>query len=108
VRIINHVIAFKKYFYIVKYIIFWKKVKLNDVIEMKCELTGLGRSRDVQTFVYYYENGVVKKSTFLHFRFTGYKSFLYFLNGINGYIKINDTSFSILGIKKLNDKYIKE
>jgi hypothetical protein len=108
IRLINHVVAFDKYFFIIKYFFLWKKVKIEDVIELKCEITGLGRSRDAQIFMYYLVDGNLNKSTFLHFRFTGYKSFLFFLNRISGRVRIDDDSFLILGIRKLNNEYVRE
>lgn len=106
IRIINHVVAFRRCFLIVKYFVFWKKVFVEDVVELKCELTGLGRSRDIQIFMYYLLNEKVEKSTFLHFRLTGYRFLLIFLNHFNGKIKIDDVSFEILGIKKINNEYV--
>lgn len=106
VKSINHVVLFKEKFLIIRYLIILKWIPIEDVKMLKCETAGMGRSRDVLIYLYYFEKDKLKKSIFLHFRILGYKNIVYFLNNMRELINIDSESFRIIDIKKMGNKYI--
>jgi hypothetical protein len=57
--------------------------------------------------LYYYNNDKLEKSVFLHYRILGSKKLLSFLNEIDGIVEIDESSFDILGIKKVDNSFVR-
>ncbi|MFD2603721.1 hypothetical protein [Flavobacterium suzhouense] len=103
---INHIVLLNNKFLLVKYLIHFRWISIQDVQLIKCELTGFGRSRDVVIYVYYIDEGnKLKKALFLHFRVLGYKNIVSFLNNIQSIVDIDEESFGIVGITKRDGVY---
>lgn len=105
VKSVNHVVLFKGKFLIIRYLIIFQWIPLEDVRILKCELTGMGRSRDILIYLYYDDRGKIRKSIFLHFRFLGYKKIVYLLNNMKQSIEIESDSFKMVGIRKIGEVY---
>jgi hypothetical protein len=98
---INHIVLFDNKFILVKYLILFKWISIEDVKLVKCENTGFGSSKNVVIYIYYKDSNKLKKSIFLNFRISGYKKKICaFLNTIDGIIDIDETSLVILGLTK--------
>mgnify|MGYP000882028028 CR=1 FL=1 len=103
---INHIVLFNNRFLLIKYLIHFRWISVQDAQFIKCELTGFGSSRDVVIYMYYmYDGNKLKKALFLHFRVLGYKKIVGFLNNIQSIVEIDEESFRIVGITKRNGVY---
>jgi len=102
---INYVIAIDNYFHILSPFLLPKKIPFSELIEIKCERIGLGRSSQILIFVYYHNKDVICKSILLHFTIFKKEKILQFLNTIDAE-KVCIESFKMMHIDFQKDTFI--
>jgi hypothetical protein len=84
--------------YSLKYLCFLKKIKYEDIFEIRCENIGAGRSKTTAIYIHYNEDEKVSKSILLHYRISGNKKLFLFLKKIKNNYKIKIKNFIIMNI----------
>lgn len=102
---INNVIYIDDYLNILSPFLIPKKIEFSQLMEIKCEMVGFGRSRDILIYVYYKNDNKTKKSILTNYRIFGKKKVIKFLDNIE-LKKIDIESFKMLNIEFRENKFI--
>ena len=102
---INNVIYINDYLNILSPFLIPKKIEFSQLMEIKCEMVGFGRSRDILIYVYYKNDNKTKKSILTNYRIFGKEKVIKLLDNIE-LKKIYIESFKMLNIEYRENKFI--
>ncbi|MEW5677220.1 hypothetical protein ABGT15_12975 [Flavobacterium enshiense] len=103
-RKINHVICIDDKLHILSPFLIPKKIDFSNFNKIKCEIVGMGRSREILIYVYYQKEGKIEKAILTNYRIFGKEKIVNLLNFLESE-KIDIESFKMLNIEYQGKKF---